>query len=226
MGYSTFQPDRQLLDWPGNVVDLADALGIDRFAVQGASGGGPYALACAFKIPDRVRGCGILAGLGPIDRFGTVGMMRINRLQFGVSRALPVLLRPLFATTLGRYRRYVRDDAGLERAAAALAERRPGLPPATATDYLRETVEAFRQGSRGAAYDAFLFARPWGFALENIACPVYLWHGGSDRHVPVEMARGVAAKIPDCRAHFIEGQDHMTTILSCLTDSLSALTSQ
>src|SRR5438067_1134403 len=50
MGLSAFQPRRMLLDWPEDVVQLADALGLDRFAVVGNSAGGPYAAACAFRI--------------------------------------------------------------------------------------------------------------------------------------------------------------------------------
>jgi pimeloyl-ACP methyl ester carboxylesterase len=41
-GLSDFQPGRMLLDWPHDVVALADALKIDRFAVVGISGGGPF----------------------------------------------------------------------------------------------------------------------------------------------------------------------------------------
>ncbi len=57
MGLSTFKPYRRLLDWPDGVVELADNLPLDRFAVVGFSGGGPYALACAYKIPHRLTAC-------------------------------------------------------------------------------------------------------------------------------------------------------------------------
>jgi len=53
-GLSEFQRGRELLDWPEDVLALADPLGLERFAVLGLSGGGPYAAACAFKIPARL----------------------------------------------------------------------------------------------------------------------------------------------------------------------------
>jgi len=62
MGRSTFKAGRRVVDWPDDVVELADALRIERFAVVGISGGGPYALACAYKIPDRLIACGIVGG--------------------------------------------------------------------------------------------------------------------------------------------------------------------
>ena len=65
-GLSDFQPDRRIGDWPGDVVELAGALGIDRFAVVGVSGGGPYALACARKIPQRLTAAAVVCGLGPV----------------------------------------------------------------------------------------------------------------------------------------------------------------
>src|SRR5215472_17038905 len=44
----------RLLDWPDDVVEGADQLGIERFAVEGLSGGAPFALVCAYKIPHRL----------------------------------------------------------------------------------------------------------------------------------------------------------------------------
>ncbi len=50
MGLSTFQKGRRLSDWPADVAALADALGIERFAVLGFSGGGAYTAACAAAV--------------------------------------------------------------------------------------------------------------------------------------------------------------------------------
>src|SRR5881227_3513304 len=44
---------------------IADTLGIDKFEVIGLSGGGPYALACAAGMPDRVVAAGVLGGVAP-----------------------------------------------------------------------------------------------------------------------------------------------------------------
>src|SRR5438477_9457290 len=39
MGLSDFQADRRLVDWPDDVAQLTDHLGIDDFSVAGVSGG-------------------------------------------------------------------------------------------------------------------------------------------------------------------------------------------
>ncbi len=44
---------------------IADTLGIDKMAVVGLSGGGPYTLACAAGLPDRVVAAGVLGGVAP-----------------------------------------------------------------------------------------------------------------------------------------------------------------
>ena len=49
-----------------DVAQVVDAIGIDRFAAMGASGGGPHALACAALLPDRVLAAVTLAGPVPV----------------------------------------------------------------------------------------------------------------------------------------------------------------
>ena len=70
MGLSDFKRGREILDWPDDVVELADVLQVDRFAVLGISGGGPYACACAFKISERLTTTAIVCGMGPSEAPG------------------------------------------------------------------------------------------------------------------------------------------------------------
>ncbi|MBV7334576.1 alpha/beta hydrolase [Chloroflexi bacterium TSY] len=226
MGFSDFKVGRRLLDWPDDVVELADALGLNQFSVQGASGGGPYAIACAYRLADRLLACGIIAGLGPIHRLGTDGMMLTNRVQFALARRMPWLVRGLLWAYLGRYGKYVDNEDSIELLASKMTQ---GLQNSTKDPdapnlYIRETLEAFRQGSRGVAYDASLFTRPWGFELEDVTFEnVYLWHGERDRHVPVEMARVLATKIPHCRARYFVDENHMAVVFNHLDEVLKAM---
>ncbi len=72
VGGSTPQPRRRLLDWPDDVRQLADALGLERFAVVGFSNGGPHAAACAFRLGPRVSGTALVAPMPPLDGPGAV----------------------------------------------------------------------------------------------------------------------------------------------------------
>lgn len=79
-GRSDSKPHRTLLDWAEDVEQLADGLGIAEFAIVGVSGGGPGALACAWKIPNRVTSVGIVSSPAPTDAPGVFeGMSKTNR---------------------------------------------------------------------------------------------------------------------------------------------------
>ncbi|MGB9300944.1 MAG: alpha/beta fold hydrolase, partial [Anaerolineae bacterium] len=104
-GLSDFQPGRTLLDWPSDVMALADALGIARFAAAGISGGAPYVAACAFRIPDRLTAAAIVSGLGPIDWQGAMeGMPSERRIGVKLGRGAPWLVRPLLWLRLNPHR--------------------------------------------------------------------------------------------------------------------------
>ena len=98
IGLSSFKDNRGILDWPDDVIELADSLGMNKFTVVGASGGGPYAAACAFKIPDRLTKVGIVAGMGPYKE--TIKYMKgPNRILFRLIKYLPFFLKLLLFVT-------------------------------------------------------------------------------------------------------------------------------
>ena len=93
-GRSDFKPGRTLLDWPNDVVQLADALDIQRFAVMGYSGGGPYAAVCASSIPERLTAAGLVSSIAPLDTPQiTRGMQGIGHMFFSLDRHLPPLAK-------------------------------------------------------------------------------------------------------------------------------------
>lgn len=223
-GLSDAQPGRKILDWPRDVVQLADALGIERFAVAGISGGGPYAAACAYAIPERLTAAAIISGVGPFEAPGaTEGMSRQNRVLFALSRRAPWLSGiPLFvmAQVIRRW-----PDRALTQMTKAMpdADRKVLSDPAVAGAFKADAREAFRRGIRGAVQEGTLYARPWGFSLEAIRIPVHLWQGGVDRNVPPVMGRYQAQAIPDCVATFYDDEGHMLGITH-LGEILAAIT--
>jgi pimeloyl-ACP methyl ester carboxylesterase len=233
MGLSDFQPGRRILDWPDDVdlvgvVELANALEINRFAVVGVSGGGPYAAACAFKIPDRLTACGIIAGVGPYD-LGTEGMMKSNRVLFFVSRRLPWLFGLLLWGSMGRYSQ---DAEKLEKMFSKGLQRLPEPDRKLAKDpeikrlFIRQSVEAFRQGTKGPTLDGKLSVQPWGFKLEDISLDrVYLWHGELDVNVPIAMGRFMADAIPNCQAKFYPHEAHLSAALNHMDEIMEVLAS-
>ena len=223
-GLSDVQPGRTLGAWPADVIELADALAIGRFAVAGVSGGGAYVAACAWRLGDRLRHAGIISGMGPIDDPGLAAhLSRRYRAGFALVRRLPAAVRG--ALGLGGLGLRCAPGCVLAGLAVSLPEvdRAIFARPEVRTLLLDDAREALRQGPRGAAEELLLFSRPWDFSLAEIRMPVRLWHGEADAQVPVAIARRVAAAIPDCRASFIPGAGHLW-VLDHLDEIFATLT--
>ena len=223
-GLSDFKPRRTIFEWPDDVVKIADALGINRFATIGVSGGGPYAAACALKIPQRLTAVAIVCGLGPLDTpNGTDRMIRTNHLIFFLGRRLPWLAK----ISLWRIAYQVRrnPEGTLRRMIVALPDPDKAVlaRPEVKTAMKDNVVEAFRGGSRGAACELLLYTRPWGFLLQDIATRVNLWHGEQDVSVPPTMGQYQARTIPNCRAIFYPGEDHFSLVINHMEEILSGL---
>ena len=107
LGDSDYLPNRTMLDWPDDVAAMADALGLDRFHLLGVSGGGPYALACAYRIPERLKGLALVCPLGPLDQPDLLWAMRWPALfSFTSMREIPFLSRSFLRTAVVPWARF------------------------------------------------------------------------------------------------------------------------
>lgn len=232
MGLSTFQRDRHILDWPADVEELADALELERFAVAGGSGGGPYAAACALSIPERLTGCGLISSAAPPGLArgdGKPGEIWINRVQRLVARHAPWALEPAFAVLARwlRARSGRMDIARLGRGALRSfpeVDRRALARPPQPERFGESLLAAFARGSRGVAWEARLLYRDWGFKLSQIDCAnVHVWHGGLDRNIPIAAGRALVAEIAGAQAHFYSEDGHLSVALDHFDDVVGVL---
>jgi pimeloyl-ACP methyl ester carboxylesterase len=223
-GLSDFKPRRTIFDWPDDVTTIADHLGLARFATVGVSGGGPYAAACALRIPQRLTAAAIVCGLGPPDTpNGTDRMVRNNRLTLLLGRHLPWLASMFLRCSAYQLRR--NPERMLRRIIGALpdADKAVVARPEIKTAIRDNIVEAFRRGSSGAACELSLYTRPWGFLLKDIALRVDLWHGEEDRSVPPTMGRYQALAMPNCRATFCPREGHFSLAINHMEAILRGL---
>ncbi len=206
-GLSDGQPQRRLLDWAKDIGELADALKLDRFAVAGVSGGGPYVAACAWKLEVRLVAAGIISGLAPVDRLRR-GLSRIHWLSSVLVRraSLVNLILGLLAWTTRRHPEWIIRSMSL---VAPWGDRKILSQAEVRRTQIDGLTEAFRRGAQGAASELALLSRPWGFAVQEIKVPVHLWHGEADVIVPVRMGHYLADHIPYCQARFIPGAGHL-----------------
>ena len=218
-GLSDAKRGRELLDWPDDVVELADALALDRFAVLGISGGGPYASACAVKIPERVTTTAIVCGMGPAAAPGSkegaswIFPGKPPLLRWPMLMVIAMTVRKQPDKFIGRMNEWV------SRPDRALLQAHPGLATMIADDWR----EAFRSGIGGTYQEAGLYARPWGFRLQEITVDVHLWHGEQDKNVLGSVGHYVADAIPNCQATFFENEGHFSIIYNHMEEILSVL---
>ncbi len=210
VGFSDPQPRRTLLSWPEDVRAMADNLGLETFAVLGTSGGGPYALACAFALHDRVSRAVIVSGLEPLERPGALlGMNRGEVVTMILARRTPVLAQCIVGAVVIAER--LRPGAVYRGLLKALPEvdRRVAVQPRVRDSLADSYTLAFRQGVRGQVHDWAIIASPWGFRPEDIDVLVQLHHGLVDDRVPPLHARDLAARIPHCQLTEYQDEGHM-----------------
>lgn len=220
-GGSDPHPGRRVADAAGDVVALADALGIERFAVEGGSGGGPHALACAALLPDRLVAAACLAGVAPYPAEGLewlAGMGDDNVKEFSAVLAgrdeLEVFVRGMTEGMLA-----AEPDALAQALRTLCSPVDAAVLTGEFADYLLAAVErAVGESVEGWIEDDLAFVGPWGFELGDIRVPVQLRHGAEDRFVPIAHGRWLAERIPGVDARLSDEDGHLTIQLGCIAD--------
>ena len=199
LGRSDPLPHRTLLDWPDDVVQLADALRLGRFAVMGYSGGVPYAAACAYRIPQRLSSVGLVCASAARPEPGGPEASSEDAPDSDTAWA------ETFRRDPGAFIDAIFGSGG----SVPESDKRIYQRPEVRQWLVDELAEAFRQGIGGPVYDGFLDSRAWGFDPAEIPLQVWLWHGEHDTLAPVDEARSLARAIPNCRSTFYPGEGHL-----------------
>ncbi|PKQ26574.1 MAG: alpha/beta hydrolase [Actinobacteria bacterium HGW-Actinobacteria-4] len=190
-----------------DVAQVTDALGVERFAVLGHSGGGPHALACAALLPDRVSAVVSIAGLAPLlvdgfEREGDAwfeGMYAGGKLELKAAVAGAKALRALLSE--------VEWDPDMFTAGDVEAFGGPW-------GWLHHVVEMANAGGvSGMIDDNLAFVHPWGFELADVAAPTLLMHGDRDRIVPVRHSEWIAERLPDVEVWREEEHSHISVLM-------------
>jgi pimeloyl-ACP methyl ester carboxylesterase len=210
IGRSDPDPAKTLLSSAGDLAAVADALDLERFALFGHSGGGPYALACARAFSDRVSAVAVASGFAPFDRPAAfAGMTARMRGFVRLLRAAPWVAGPSMRSAPKRFRSDPEKAFAQQFGELCPADRRALADPATHANLLAAATEALAQGSAGVAGEArTLFGRPWGFAPSEVRCPVALWYGTDDTLVPPQMGEHLHAAIAGSRLTVLPGEGH------------------
>jgi pimeloyl-ACP methyl ester carboxylesterase len=212
-GDSTRRPGRSVADVAEDVAAILDHLGADRCLVAGASGGGPHSLATAALLPDRVAGALVIAGVGPWDTSGLdflAGMGEQNITEFGQAVDGEAVLRPALELEATAIR-----GGTVAELIGALSTLLPEVDRAVLTDevgedMVRSFAEALRTGVDGWVDDDLAFVRYWGFDLDTITVPTFVWHGTEDKMAPFAHGEWLAKNVPGSTPHLLAGHGHLS----------------
>lgn len=224
-GNSISQPHRGLLDWPPVVAELADHLGINRFALLGVSGGGPYTLASAWALGSRITAVSVCAGAVPMHVPGARrGLLMAYRIMLAINDVTPWMLPWL-----------LKGGCLVGRMPIPLALLKFVLPPLLPTPDVLALRNAhnfalFEPSYRGAMQaggnalyeDALPYTQPWPFALEEINVPVRMWHGTQDANFHISQARPLADRLPNAIFHE-RNEGHFSLPFNCIEEILPDL---
>jgi pimeloyl-ACP methyl ester carboxylesterase len=190
VGGSDVLPRRTYADWPGDVIQLADAQGIDDFGVVGWSAGGPYAAACAARIPERLTGVAIGA-TRHLSQFNIAENPRAyealnaeDRQLFELAQQDPDAAARAAAEADGDWVRalWERPESFFDRFQLPEADRYED-DPLWRQSFLEAVQECVRQGPEAFAWELIDVFLPWGFRLADIGVEVHVFHGELDAWV-------------------------------------------
>lgn len=211
-GRSTFLADRELLQYPKDIVHLADHLSLDRFGVLGWSGGGAHTTACAYEIPDRLLFNITCAGYTNFAEWPEAPLRlesSADRMAMKLSDRAPWLFNAMFSAS-GFYARHwpqsyikylkkMTNESGYQL-----------FDDERFVDVFGKTQqESYAQGGKGVAEDARVHYRDWGFRLEQIAMPIHIFHGTLDQLVPFAFSEHLVNNAPEASLHRIDDLGHL-----------------
>lgn len=209
IGLSDFQEKRTLADWPQTLHELATHVGADNYHVMGWSGGGPYVLVTALKMPKRLLSASIICGAPPLKFLGDQDMFWLYRVMIQLRHFFPTVLAGVLKLG-GMTAKGEPNKAPLKWLMKLLGpeDRRVLLLPGIYAVVREATLGALERGARNVIADADIYLSEWGFEVSQINFPIHFWHGKQDRNIAWTYTDRIASLIPVANTQWSEIDGH------------------
>lgn len=223
-GESAAQKNLTFLKFAHQIKSLFKKQKIDKFSIISVSGGAPYALAVAYVMKDQVLKLTSVGGIAPLTLRNFRYMNRVQKKTWFAQRFIPTRvlhfgLNRVWAKGLDK----LEETLFTEIAAFSEPDQKVFRHPEIQPVLVESTQLALKQGPAGVIHDIKTFAKAWGFPLNEITCPVTLWHGGADDVVHLRFAQDMQSYLPKATLNFIEEEGHYSILLNCRDRILSDL---
>ncbi len=211
IGGSTPHLHASVSGWAHDVEEVADRLELERLALVGLSGGGPYVLACAHRFGERVVAGAVLGGVAPA-RGQDAAPGGAVELAARLSPLLGALRQPLgrmLQAGVLALRPLASQAVDLYAWTAPEGDRQVLRHPELREMFIDDIVTGAGRPIHAPVYDLVLFARPWGFSPREIRVPIRFWHGDADNLVPLAHAEHLAKLVPDAELRVRPREGHL-----------------
>lgn len=201
VGQSTAHLYGSIAEFADDIEEIAARLKVERFGLVGLSGGGPYVLACAHAMPDRVVAGAVLGGVAP-TRGSEAASGGAVRLAVPLAPLIDLLREPLggaFTLVVQSLQPLADPAFDMYLRFAPEGDKRVLGDPAVRAAFIEDMMLGSRENLRSFIYDLILFSRHWGFSLREIRVPIQFWQGDEDNLVPPQHAQHLASLVPGAR---------------------------
>lgn len=226
VGISTFQGNRQFLDWGNDITALADSLGLEKYSIFGLSGGAPHVLSCLISDTSRIENASIVSGATPYDYKGTLKGMWF-----------PVKLIHWFASWKNdkQLRKFMQNDFDglVNKPEKRIKQFQNYLPapdkklitehPEYGWEFIEGSKESYKQGIDAVVQEWKLYVSDWQMELSTIHSPVSLWYGSSDKMAPIYRGHYYKKELPNSNLKIIDNAGHFSLIRNHLEEILTEL---
>jgi pimeloyl-ACP methyl ester carboxylesterase len=213
-GASTAAPGRTIGAAALDAAAIMDALGVQRFATWGVSGGGPHALACAALLPDRVTAACSIAGVGPFDADGLnyfSGMGNDNLVEFGLAMAGREHIGPFLTAAAAEMLENLEDLAASIQTLVAEPDR-IALSGPIGEWWAGSLGASFSTGADGWIDDDLAFVMPFGFEIGAVSRPTLIVHGHRDLFVPISHGQWLSQAVPRAESWLLADEAHLSLL--------------
>ena len=204
-----------------DTAELADILGIGKFATIGISGGGPHALACAALLGNRVIGVACVSGIAPYDGNELdflKGMGQDDIDLYGAALEGEAVLRTYLETQVPPPGTINPEDFVKQLKSILCPADVACLDGVFGIEVAKSIIEGMQHGFEGWLDDNLAFTKSWGFDLSDIIAPVQVWQGTNDQMVPHTHGKWLFENIPDAETHLLNNEGHLSTFYKHITD--------
>jgi pimeloyl-ACP methyl ester carboxylesterase len=208
-GCSDPKPGRTLLQWPDDVRQVLDRLGISKFRIIAWSGGTPYALACGYRMPDRVTRIDLAGAVAP-ESYAEGKAQRdqsLSRFALLAQYVPGIAYAGLRQTVVRREKepdwfedRLARGLSKVDQELVHQPDIRRVLKRTHATGESRIAV--------GLVEDLETLGGPWGFKPSDVKTPVVMWQGSEDTLTPAIRSARLATELPNVKVKLFPGEGH------------------